>query len=82
MSETVHKYICEIFQLYVPGVGLLTPCFVPEGGILYIMIAPGEGILPLRVVSREFRGGRGGGGGMVLMKLIVALLYSVYHLDM
>ena len=26
--------------------GLLTPCFVPRGGVLYTMIVPGEGFLP------------------------------------
>ena len=58
-SVRVYRYICEIFYLYVPGVGLLTPCFVPRGKFLYIMIVTGGGFLaPLRVVFL--------GGGMVL----------------
>ena len=46
MSETVYKYIYEIFELYVLGVGSLTPRIVPGGGVLYTMIVPGEGFLP------------------------------------
>ena len=32
--------------------GLLTPCLVPRGGVLYTMIVLGDGFCPLRVVSR------------------------------
>ena len=36
-----YRYICEIFTLYVRGVGLLAPCSVPMGGFLYTIIVPG-----------------------------------------
>ena len=54
-SVRVHrKYICEHLNLYVPGVGLLTPC-----SVLYTMIVPGGGfLLPSSCVP-----GRGGGVG-------------------
>ena len=42
-SVRVYRYIWEIFTLYVSGMGLLTPCFVPRGGFLYTMIVTGEG---------------------------------------
>ena len=40
----VYRYVCEILQLYVPGVWLLTPFSVPRGG-LYTMVVLGEGFL-------------------------------------
>ena len=43
----------------------MTPCFVPRGKVLYTIIVPKGGFCPLRVVSRWFVWG-GGGGGMVL----------------
>ena len=42
MSETLYKYICEIFLLYVPGVGSLTPRFVPGEGFVH-SDCPGRG---------------------------------------
>ena len=51
----VYRYIHQIFQLYVPGVGLLTLRFVPRGGILYTMIVSGGGFL--LASSRVRRGG-------------------------
>ena len=51
-SVRVYRYICEIFQLNVLGVGLLTLCFVLRGGFLYRMIVPGEGFCSLQVVSQ------------------------------
>ena len=50
--------------------GLLTPCFVPRGGVLYTMIVPGRGFLPPS--SRV-----PGGGGWFWMKLIPTLLGEV-----
>ena len=38
------------------GVELLTPCFVPRGRVLYIMIVPGEGFAHLSSIP-------GGGDG-------------------
>ena len=45
--QIVSEFIgmCEIFELYVPRVGHLTPCSVPKGGFLYTMIVPGGGLL-------------------------------------
>ena len=36
--------------------GLLVPCFVPRGGVLYTVIVTGEGFCPLRVMSRGMEG--------------------------
>ena len=47
-SVRVYRYICEIFWLYVPMVGLFTPCFVPRGGFLYTMIVPVRVFAPFR----------------------------------
>ena len=58
------------FMLYVPGVGLLTPCSVPRGAFLYTMIAPGEGFAPFKLCTRGLS--RGGGGGWLRMKLVPA----------
>ena len=44
-SVRVYRYTSEIFYLYVPGVGLSTPCFVLRKGFLYTMIVPGGGVL-------------------------------------
>ena len=64
-SVRVYRYICEIFTLYVPGVGLLTPCSVPRGGFFVHNNFPGGGILlPSSRVP----------GGWLWMKLIPALI--------
>ena len=69
-SVRVYGYICEIFWLYVPGVGLLTPCSVPRGGVLYTVIV--LGVCSLQVVSRAFVPG-GGGGLDVIDTYIICL---------
>ena len=51
-SVRVHRYICEILYLYVPGGGLLTPCSVPREGFLYTTIVPEGEFCSLQVVSR------------------------------
>ena len=68
-SVRVHRCVCEILQLYVPGMGLLTPFSVPVGGFLYTMIVSGEGFCSLQVVSRGFVRG----SGWLWMILIPAL---------
>ena len=35
------------FSNFVLGMGHLTPCFVPRGRVLYKMVVPGGGFLPL-----------------------------------
>ena len=62
-SVRVYRYICEIFLLYVPGVGLLTPCFVPRGGFLYTMIVPGGRVFAPLEACPGFVPGRGNGFG-------------------
>ena len=44
--QIVSEFTDIFLKFYVPGVGLLTPCFVPRGGVLYTMIVSGEGLLP------------------------------------
>ena len=62
-SVRVYRHICEIFlTVYVPRVGLLTPCFAPREGFLYTMIVPRGGFLP----PSSCVPGWGEGGGMVL----------------
>ena len=63
MSETVYKYICKIVQIYVPGMGSLTPRFVYGG---FVHNCP-EGLPP----SSRVRGFVP--GGWFWMKLIAAL---------
>ena len=62
VSEFIDTFVK--FSNFVPGVGLLTPCFVPRGGFLYRMIVPGGGFCFLQVVSW---------GGWFWVKLIPAL---------
>ena len=53
VSEFIDIFVkLSNFILYVPGVGLLTPCSVLRGAFLYTMIVPGEGFCSLQVVSR------------------------------
>ena len=64
MSDFLIDTVCTFVKFSnfnCPGVGLLTPCFVPRGGILYTVIVPGEGFCSLQVVSWGFVP-----GGMVL----------------
>ena len=42
--QIVSEFI-DTFNFYVLGVGLLAPCFVPRGGVLYTMIVPGGRVL-------------------------------------
>ena len=46
VSEIVYRNICEIFQFYVLGLGLLIPCFVP-GRVFVHHDCPGGRVLPL-----------------------------------
>ena len=61
VSEFIDTFV-KFFELYVPGVGLLTPCFVPRGGFLYTTIVPGGGsLLPSSRVPKVCPGGDGYG---------------------
>ena len=65
----VHRYFFEILQLYVPGMGLLTPCSVPRGGFLYTMIVPRGGfLLPSSRVPGVCP------GGMVMDEIVIPAL--------
>ena len=46
VSETVYKYIFEIFSCFVPEIGLLTPYFIEGREFSYPMIVSGGGLLP------------------------------------
>ena len=65
--QTVSEFMDTFvkFSNFMPGVGLLTPCFVPRGGLLYTMVVPGGGFCSLQVVSQGFVP-----GGWFWMKLI------------
>ena len=65
MSEFIDMFV-KFSSFIVPGVGLLTPCFVPRGGVLYTMIVPGGGFLPPSSHVPE------GEGGWFWMRLILA----------
>ena len=52
VSEFINTFVK--FSNYVQTVGLLTLCFVPRRGFLYIMIVPGGGFCSLQVMSRWF----------------------------
>ena len=63
VSEFMDTFVKSSYFMF-RGVGLLTPCLVPMGGILYVMIVPGGWFLP---PSSHVPGVcPGGGGGMVL----------------
>ena len=51
VSEFIDIFV-KFSHFMSPGVGLLTPCSVPSGGLLYTIIVPGERFCSLQVVSR------------------------------
>ena len=64
--QIVYRYIHYryIFGFMSQGWGLLTPCFVPRGGFLYITIVPrGRVFVPFKSCPGSLSQG---GGGMVL----------------
>ena len=56
--------------------GLLTPSFVPRGGILYTMIVPGGGFL---LPSSRVPGVCAGGGGMVMDEIDTCITTKPFH---
>ena len=68
MSGTVYKYNCEIFLLYVPGVGSLTPRFVPGEGFAHNDCPRGRVFAPFESCPGGFFP-----GGRFWMKLMAAL---------
>ena len=66
MSKFIDTFM-KFFNFMSRGVGLLTLCFVPRGGLLYTMIVPGG-----RVFA-PFKSHPGGlSRGMVMDELITA----------
>ena len=64
VSEFIDIFVkLSNFIPYVPGVGLLTPCSVPMGALLYTMIVPGEVFASFKLCTRGLSCGGGGGGG-------------------
>ena len=61
VSEFIDIFV-DFCNFYVPGVGLLTPCFLSRGGVLYTMIVLGGRFLPPSSRSREFVPGGDGFG--------------------
>ena len=78
-SVRVYRYICEVFTLYVPGVGLLTLCSLPRGGFLYTIIVPGGGkfLLPSSCVL-----GVCPGRGMVMDEIDTCISFIWFYKHM